>query len=147
MRDALGGVVNIAIIVVFMVIVSGYLAFNVNYTKAFRVKNKIISVIENREGLDPNGIDEIYDYAKSIGYNVKIPNSFKASERWEAETKCGFYYKQVSSDIGSDRLDKGYYEIITFVSIDIPIIKNIMPHIEFFQVKGSTKSIKNLGSN
>ena len=43
MRDALGGIVNITIIVVFLVIVSGYLAFNVNYTKAFRVKNKIIT--------------------------------------------------------------------------------------------------------
>ena len=43
MRDAIGGVVNITIIVTFLVIVSGYLAFNVNYTKAFRVKNKIIT--------------------------------------------------------------------------------------------------------
>ena len=46
MRDAIGGVVNITIIVTFLVIVSGYLAFNVNYTKAFRVKNKIITTIE-----------------------------------------------------------------------------------------------------
>ena len=143
MRDALGGVVNIAIIVVFMVIVSGYLAFNVNYTKAFRVKNKIISVIENREGLDETGKKEIENYAKSIGYNVNIN---KCSGEWEAanKDKGTFCYKRVSQDKGSDRLDKGYYEIITFVSIDIPIIKNIMPHIEFFQVKGSTKSIKNL---
>lgn len=143
MRDALGGVVNIAIIVVFMVIVSGYLAFNVNYTKAFRVKNKIISVIENREGLDEIGKKEIENYAKSIGYNVNIN---KCSGEWEAvnKDKGTFCYKRVSQDKGSDRLDKGYYEIITFVSIDIPIIKNIMPHIEFFQVRGSTKSIKNL---
>ena len=34
MRDALGGVVNLAMIVVFLVLVCGYLAFNVNYTKA-----------------------------------------------------------------------------------------------------------------
>ena len=43
MRDALGGVVNLAMIVVFLVLVCGYLAFNVNYTKAFRVKNYIIT--------------------------------------------------------------------------------------------------------
>ena len=42
MRDAFGGIVNIAIIVVFMTIVSGYLAFNVSYTKAFKVKNYFI---------------------------------------------------------------------------------------------------------
>ena len=45
MRDALGGSVTIVIIVVFIVIVLGYLAFNVNYTKAFRMKDKIISVL------------------------------------------------------------------------------------------------------
>lgn len=47
MRDAIGGVVNIQIILVFIVIVSGYLAFSVNYTKAFRVKNKIITTLEH----------------------------------------------------------------------------------------------------
>ena len=32
MRDAYGGIINIVIVVVFLVIVSSYLAFNVNYT-------------------------------------------------------------------------------------------------------------------
>ena len=44
MRDAIGGSVNLVIIVVFMLLVSGYLAFNINYTKAFKVKNKIILI-------------------------------------------------------------------------------------------------------
>ena len=50
MRDAFGGLMNMVIIIVFLVLVSGYLAFNVNYTKAFRVKNKIITTIEQYEG-------------------------------------------------------------------------------------------------
>ena len=50
MRDAFGGVANLAIIIVFLTLVSGYLALNVNYTKAFRVKNKIISTFEQFEG-------------------------------------------------------------------------------------------------
>ena len=50
MRDAFGGLVNIVIIVVFIVVVSGYLAFNVTYTKAFKVKNKMISLLEQYEG-------------------------------------------------------------------------------------------------
>lgn len=144
MRDALGGLVNIVIIVVFMIIVSGYLAFNVNYTKAFRVKNKIISVIETHEGLDSSGEQEIESYAKSIGYNVSIPKDFRASEGWEANTNCGFYYKVVNSPTSGD-IRKNYYEVITFVSVDIPIIKKIMPQFPFFQVKGATKSIRVYG--
>ena len=50
MRDAMGGTVVLVIIVVFIVVTLGYMAFNVNYTKAFRMKNKIISVYEDYKG-------------------------------------------------------------------------------------------------
>ena len=78
MRDAFGGLVNIAIIVVFMTIVSGYLAFNVSYTKAFKVNNKIISVYEEYDGCD--GVfeakceNEIDAYIQGLGYNAKEPD-------------------------------------------------------------------------
>ena len=97
MRDALGGLVNIVIIVVFLVIVSGYLAFNVNYTKAFRVKNKIISTIENNEGLDTDGKAKISDYMQSIGYDVSIPNNFSRAG-WNVER--GFVWKKAIHLLG-----------------------------------------------
>ncbi|MBO4731371.1 MAG: hypothetical protein J5597_01005 [Spirochaetaceae bacterium] len=63
MRDAMGGSVALVIIVVFIVIALGYMAFNVNYTKAFRMKNKIISVYEKYEGkCEENCEKEIKDY-------------------------------------------------------------------------------------
>ena len=143
MRDALGGLVNIAIIVVFLVIVSGYLAFNVNYTKAFRVKNKIISTIENNEGLDNDGKAKISEYMQSIGYDVSVPNNF-SRVGWTIER--GFAWKTADSSTRvpgvTDNVQKKYYEVVTFVTIDIPIIKKIMPQFQFFQVKGTTKSIK-----
>ena len=151
MRDALGGLVNIVIIVVFMVIVSGYLAFNVNYTKAFRVKNKIISAIETHEGLtegDKGAVAEISAYEKAIGYNASIPSGYTgpsaaAGERWVAKNNLGFYYKVVQSNTPTKAGATGteYYEIITFVTVDIPIIKKIMPYFPFFQVRGATKKI------
>lgn len=75
MRDAIGGSVNLVIIVVFMVIVSGYLAFNISYTKAFKVKNKIISAYEEYDGkCDTSSTacgEQIKKYLKEIGYNVR----------------------------------------------------------------------------
>ena len=41
MKDALGGIINIWFIAVFIVIISGYLAFSIQYNKAFRMKNEI----------------------------------------------------------------------------------------------------------
>lgn len=152
MRDALGGLVNIAIIVVFLVIVSGYLAFNVNYTKAFRVKNKIISTIENMEGLqdfnDPTK-SQVKAFENSIGYDVSIPKSASlptvpiGESKWQKHKEYGCYIREVTDETGaSDATQKKYYEVITFVTVDIPIIKKIMPQFPFFQVKGATKSIK-----
>ena len=52
MRDAFGGIVNIVLVAIFLVIVSGILGLVVNYTKAFRMKNTVISAIEQYEGAD-----------------------------------------------------------------------------------------------
>ena len=76
MRDAIGGSVNLVIIVVFMLLVSGYLAFNINYTKAFKVKNKIISAYEEYDGActktsGTNCYAQIKGYMEEIGYNVR----------------------------------------------------------------------------
>ena len=46
MKDAFGGIVNIVLVAIFLVIISGILGLVVNYTKAFRMKNAVISAIE-----------------------------------------------------------------------------------------------------
>lgn len=145
MRDAFGGLMNMVIIVVFLVLVSGYLAFNVNYTKAFRVKNKIITTIEQYEGAcDPGNESNkcnqvIKDYMQSVGYNASslnltdkgyVCNNSYCIKRMEAETDTG----------NVDLKKKVYYEVTTAVVIDIPIINKIMPQLQIFQVSGTTKA-------
>ena len=77
MRDAFGGLMNMVIIIVFLVLVSGYLAFNVNYTKAFRVKNKIITTMpisfqEEKEEMlvTPETVENKYKYLKLLGLQL-----------------------------------------------------------------------------
>lgn len=144
MRDAFGGIVNIVIIVVFLVIVSGYLAFNVNYTKAFRVKNKIISTFEQYEGTSCENADsecdqKIQEYMQSLGYSAPDFNIK------DYTCKHGYCYKRIditnqNSDI-SDTKQRAYYKIVTQINIDIPIINKIMPGLKIFQVTGDTKPI------
>lgn len=148
MRDAMGGTVVLVIIVAFIVIVLAYLAFNVNYTKAFRMKDKIISVYDDYNGnCDGAGVSgaktchtEIQDYADKIGYynrNLSCPNGFNISS-------TGLYcYKRndLSSTGDKDALsDKKelYYTIVTKINLDIPIINNIL-NLKFFYISGETK--------
>ncbi len=151
MRDAFGGIVNIAIVVVFLVLVSGYLAFNVNYTKAFRLKNEIISALEEYEGSGFESIssgcqrplcNKINTYAKQIGYNVsKINRPNNDGAVWNCDDSIGYCVGKYSvvSD-GIENKGRVYYRVITQININIPIINNIMG-LRIFQVSGSTKTM------
>ena len=44
MSDAIGGVVNMMLVIFFIVFIALYMSFSINYQKAFNVKNKIISI-------------------------------------------------------------------------------------------------------
>lgn len=153
MRDAIGGLTNVVIIVAFLVIVSGYLAFNVNYTKAFRVKNKIISTVEQYEGYCPQGgaCDKIIvDYMKKIGY--KTNNNLNLT-KYGYECVNGYCIKEtavyndkrgpddVISNIDGDIGSRVYYNVVTCVVIDIPIINKVLPNLKLFQVSGTTHQI------
>lgn len=142
MRDAYGGVVNLAMIVVFLVLVSGYLAFNVNYTKAFRVKNYIITTLEQYEGNYTNEEcqDKILSYINQVGYNA--PSFEIAGFDYCNYGYCIKEYEAKNSSEGVDEHQRqSYYRVVTQINIDIPIINNIMPGLKIFQIAGDTKLI------
>ena len=143
MRDGLGSAVMIAIIAVFIAIVSGYLAFNVNYMKAFNMKNKIIDYFNKYDGdcFSTNECkDDIEKYAKSIGYS---PDKLNCGNGYETEKY--FCSKKVPATIKadmdslSDRNPGNYYAIVTKIDINIPIVRNVFTGISVFFVKGNTK--------
>lgn len=139
MRDAFGGIVNITFIVVFMVIVNGYLAFAANYNKAFRVKNKIISLIEQNEGWDKNNTElknKIQTEMKQVGYAV----TNLSIEDYDCDTQWGYCVREINNN-KSTEINKITYEVVTAVNIDIPILRNFLPKLSAFQVSGTTKAI------
>ena len=146
MRDSMGGVVTLAIIVVFIVLASGYMAFNVNYTKAFKMKNKIISIYEEYNGdcSSTECQDKIKDYAHSIGYSVRNLNcsSFSGFEvGGEIESSQNLFCKQtVTAKVSTDGSKKYYYhKIVTKINIDIPVINNML-NLNALYLSGDTKT-------
>lgn len=148
MRDAMGGTVTLVIIVVFIVIALGYIAFNVNYTKAFRMKDKIISVYDDYDGdCSSNKCkQEIIKYADKIGYSSGVGTG--------GYITCPKGYKQVdniycidtvnnSSQISDSRGKRLHYSIATRINLEIPIIKNVFKDMKFFYIFGETKTYTN----
>ena len=152
MRDALGGTVNFVIIVVFIVIVLGYLAFNVNYTKAFRMKNNIISEYENSDGKcfeDESGAgckNRISQYAKQIGYKLDRRFSCPSGYQTIDNSYCikTVYVDHAVLPTSVDDLGRGkYIKVITKVNVSVPIIDNMldMTNSRIFQIRGDSKII------
>ena len=151
MRDAMGGTVTLMIIVVFIVVALGYMAYNVNYTKAFRMKNKIISLYQDYEG-DCSGacLDSIVSYANEIGYkparNLRCPSGFSKygsyycfrRTEFEADSNLSSYTR---GNGASDIKKREYYTIVTKININIPIISNVL-NLEVFQISGDTESFE-----
>ena len=163
MRDAIGGAMSIQIIIIFLLIVNSYLAFTVNYTKAFRVKNEIISIIEKNEGLtgigesqissvaddDSTACGQIQRYLKQVGYNT----SEYTCEQGFTEQPGGYCTRAIcegthnSQNLGAQYVG-AHYAVETFVQIKFPILDKLLPALSsVFAVRGETKTIYSSGTN
>ena len=148
MRDAVGGIVNIWIIAVFMVLVSGYLAFAIQYNKAFRMKNEIIEALEQCDGYETAAsqscTDQLIDsYIKQIGYSVGKWNWSECQSSSDCVDKGekGYYIKQRGCVNSTDHGTSVYYTVATTVNTDIPVFRNLIPNMSLFQVTGNTRRI------
>lgn len=152
MRDALGGTVTIVIIVSFIVIVLGYLAFNVNYTKAFRMKDKIITLYEDYDGnCDSECKAEINNYAGEIGYDPDIescPADFGSGNNLANVGYLGEYcfldikVNNSNDAVFMDGKEKHFYRVATRINIDIPVIRYFIGDIRAFWIYGDTKTFE-----
>lgn len=159
MRDAIGGSMVIQIIIIFLLIINSYLAFTVNYTKAFRVKNGIISIIERNEGLNEQAKEQIENLMKVNTYSVsrdylnKCGSGGLTGYRSMQNTYGGFCYKVTPIDktggsAGNLQYQGTEYSVMTFVNLNIPILNKIFPvFAEAFAVKGETKTVYSSGNN
>lgn len=149
MKEAIGQVFSLEFIIVFLLLVNGYLAFNVNYTKAFRVKNEIRSIIQKNEGLTKSAVSDISTYMTKVNYYQGEDYNNWCTEKGLNVCKIGnsaFCYEVSTSDkYGTDKAGNNiaaYYTVYTFVDINIPVLNKFIPQLGgLFSVTGETALI------
>lgn len=161
MRDAMGSGWIFSICLTFIVLFTAYLAISVNYARAFRVKNHILSDIEEHEGYDEGLRQEIEEYLVNEGYTatgICEPYISVAGEEtdWALEECLGdnaiagqcsicLYRKpadnQKNPEVGAER---AYYRVIAFFRFDLPIVSTFLPS---FQVGGDSRYIYDFANN
>ncbi len=132
MREAIGGSWLLGFVVLFIVLFSGYLAVSINYTKAFKVKNEILDIIEECEGYTTSP-DQNW---KTLS-NSELEAKDDARSRSLAVIKSMGYYTE-DSDTCNDKQGEyqyggycvnhictkrgNYYRVTTFIKFEIPFL-------------------------
>ena len=151
MREGIGGVWLTQLIILFILIFVAFLALSLNYTKAFKVKNELLTIIEKREGLttgDDGSIAIIYNYLKSNGYFVThacpegsygIRDLNNQSVNLVSKNDRTPYYYCVTKIKSPMSNNNGnvYYKVNIFFYFNLPIIGDVFK----FDVSGSTENI------
>lgn len=118
MRESIGATFLIKIMVVFIVLYNSLLAIAVNYAMVFRVKNRIIDLLEQYEGCRV-AQPYIEDYIANVGY-YKAGNAIKNPY-------------DISPVIVSGR--GTYYRVFTYITFHFPVVQDLL----HFNVVGETK--------
>lgn len=146
MREAIGGTWLFTIVIVFIVLFTSFLAISVNYSKAFKVKNGIVNIIEKNEGMSRDARTEISEYLATVGYVVYSgcpnPSSVSISERakgFDASNTDSTKYRYCVARVidNSGNIQKNYYKVTVFFRLDLPILGDLFT----FPVTGETKPV------
>ena len=147
MKESVGALGLTNIVIVFILLFSGYLCISVNQTKAYNVKNEMLNIIHKHNGLDSSTLEEIREYMNTVGYRStgKCDNEDDGvgyTINSESQDKATFCIKTVN--VNSNMSDKynqfpsvKYYKVKVFFSLDIPIIGKMFN----FNLIGTSKNI------
>lgn len=149
MRQAIGSTWIMQLVIVFMLIFVAFLALTINYTKAYKIKNEVISVLEKYEGPnsgEDHSISIINNYLKYNGYHsvgTCSDDSFGAtsldsSTLVPVNNGDKYYYcirrTGTSTETFPDRVS---YELEAFFKFNLPLLGDIFT----FRVIGETIDI------
>lgn len=139
MREAIGATWIMSIVIAFIALFSGYLAFSVNYSKAFKVKDGIVDRIEKHNGVNNAAINDINDMMTSVGYSSKGKCSVYFNDSGLAyigvtsnvvdshpssSSTYNYCIQKINALNTSGQLSAAYYKVYVFFSLSIPILNN-----------------------
>ena len=138
MRDAFGGVFMMRLMLVFIVVFVGFGAISLNYAKAFRIKNKVIDLIEQQQIKNVTDIltstknytkslDKIIDNA-NYAINCDSTGSDRVTIKNDEGSIIGICYRGISITNNNEHNDSDniYYNVITYGGWNLNFLNMIL---------------------
>lgn len=149
MRQAIGSTWIMQLVIVFMLLFVAFLALTINYTKAYKIKNEVVSILEKYEGPNSgeNGsISIVNNYLRYHGYRSVgscSDDSFGATSLDSSTLVpaiAGNKYYYCVRRVGTSTQtfpDRVNYELELFFRFNLPLLGDIFT----FRVTGETIDI------
>lgn len=135
MKTAIGSSLLMGIIITFVTIVLFIIISSMVYTKAFRIKNRIVDIIETREQYNDDVEDEITIMLRQIGYKANpYSNNSQCDKYGEDLENLYSPYHYCVFRMSSGKNDGYYYKVVAFAYLDLPLVSTIQ-----LPVSGETK--------
>lgn len=153
MRESISESWTIQIVAAFILLFVAFLALMISYSKCFKTKNEVLSIVEKYQGFTPDSIDIINDFITATNYKGTGSCDTSGSTVYGMPVGGTEFVKVTSGDntryrycVRPELVSDGTlvnYEIIMFYSFNIPAFGNIAT----FEVKGTTIDLskKNCG--
>jgi len=166
MRDAIGSTWIFSLVISFTLIFTGFLVLALSYSKAYKIKNEMTSIIEKYEGLTNNdilngkgSIQIINQYLQNSGYRTKgncEVGSYAADdlslnslvEVTSTNNKQKYYYCISKSTISKNTISKNtiskntnncttIFKITVFYDFNLPVLGQLVK----YSISGQTNEI------
>ncbi|MBQ4633793.1 MAG: hypothetical protein IJB71_00405 [Bacilli bacterium] len=131
MKKAIGGVYIYNLVIIFLLIMFGFIMASISYTKAFKVSKSIAAIIERSAGYNSVSIEKINAYLSSIGYQrIKLESCPTKKGKNAIRANGGTPYPNgicVYEVDGKTAANDKYitYGITSYMTIDLPLINLI----------------------
>ena len=144
MRESISESWTIQIVAAFILLFVAFLALMISYSKCFKTKNEVLSIVEKYQGFTDTSIGIINDFITATNYRgtgscdtsgttiYGMPIGGNELVRVSSGDNTRYRYCVRPQLVSDDTLVN--YEIIMFYSFNIPAFGNIAT----FEVKGTT---------
>ncbi len=139
MREVSGSTWVFQLMIIFILIFACFLTLVLNYSKAYRVKNEMLSIIEIYEGYTPESKEIINNYLYVQGYKTKgtCPEEWYGALNLDGDFEVADgiqkYYYCVKENVTAKGM---YYDTLVFYRFYLPFLGDLMT----FKVEGRTKN-------
>ncbi len=161
MKESIGGTQIFIVVIALVLIFTAIMAFTINHSNAFAVKDQIVSIIESSGGFDMSAeniegsgldnnevIEQIVDALQANSYrqvgrcpeaegDIEVEGYQRNGSKVMGNDKAAFCIVKIPSNGDRGAVTKYYYQVIVFYSLDIPIVNELFN----FKAVGETKPL------